>query len=327
MGLAVVVLWGAYAQSKPAASGGQAGATSSVSSGGAAGSAVRTVPGVEGSVATAGTTSSAASKSETSTAAGNSNSQSENISPGPNKPVDESKLLLTDSPASTSSQKIPTFGVWDLVRMVLVLGLVVALIYGVFYLLKKSANGKVVETNSMRVLGSLQMPGNRVLFVVEAGKQVFLLSGGDHTLSLVSEITDQESIDDIRLKAAAAAAGPKKAFSDLLSGMIGSITSQHTRAGMPARGSSSAGVRATSRGAASGGNAAGLATSARAASTAPVADSAGRNNDRAEYPPGEEVSTASLTSQLDFEAQSEDGGGGAPLQFLRQQRERLRRLQ
>ncbi len=110
-------------------------------------------------------------------------------------------------------------GITDLLRMVLVLAAVVGVIYLIFYLLKRSTRGRVVESDVFRLVGAKQLPGGRLLYLVEVGNQVFLLGSGDKDVHLVSEITDQESVDMIRLRAEAVPA-ERKSFAELLGGMF-----------------------------------------------------------------------------------------------------------
>lgn len=202
----------------------------------------------------------------------------------------------SQSPATSAGPVVAAFGIWDLVRMVLILGIVVGLIYGVFYLLKRGAGGRLPESNSMRVLGNLQLPGNRTLHLVEAGRQVFLVGGGEHGVSLISEITDQESLDDIHLKYQTASPGIRRNFSELLSGVLAS---------------------------------AGLSHRSNAAVSAEAAAEGTGNGQR----PRSSVQHASSSSMADEpELWSPQNGDTSkithgPVDFLRQQRDRLKRLQ
>lgn len=110
-------------------------------------------------------------------------------------------------------------GIGDLIRMVVVLAAVVGAIYLLFHFLKKANRGRFAESDVFRVVGAKQLPGGRLLYLVEVGNQVFLLGSGDRSVHLVSEITDQESVDMIRLRGETLAAG-RKSFSELLGGVF-----------------------------------------------------------------------------------------------------------
>ncbi len=57
------------------------------------------------------------------------------------------------------------------------------------------------------MLGSRSLAGNRALHLVEVGSSVYLVGASDGGVELIAEITDKESLDSLRLKAAEAARG------------------------------------------------------------------------------------------------------------------------
>ena len=140
--------------------------------------------------------------------------------------VDESSLRFADEGAENEGveqsqpSSINSFGVWDFARMVLVLGVVIAAIYLVFYLLKRASGGRLENSPVIRVLGSHALPNNKALHLVEVGRQVFLIGVGDDHPTLISEISDQESLDELRLNASTTAAESRGSFADMLSGFF-----------------------------------------------------------------------------------------------------------
>lgn len=138
-------------------------------------------------------------------------------------PVDERELTFgaeEDEQAGAQPGSIDSFGVWDFARMIIVLGVVIAAIYLVFFLLKRASGGRLENSPMIRVLGSHALPGNKALHLVEVGRQVFLVGVGDDSLSLISEISDQESLDELRLKASTTTAQTRGSFADMLSGFF-----------------------------------------------------------------------------------------------------------
>lgn len=142
------------------------------------------------------------------------------------EPVDERSLTFGDDAEENGDESgvqpgsINSFGVWDFVRMVIVLGIVIAIIYVVFYLLKRASGGRFENSPMIRVLGSHGLPGNKALHLVEVGRQVFLIGVGDDSITLVSEISDQESLDELRLKASTTTTERGGNFGDMLSGFF-----------------------------------------------------------------------------------------------------------
>jgi flagellar protein FliO/FliZ len=142
--------------------------------------------------------------------------------------VDESTLLLDGSSTggNATAPSVSPFGIWDLLRMIVVLGAVIGVIYGIFYLLKRGGKGKVVQNDAIRLLGSQALPGNRSMYLVEVGSQVFLVGSGGDTINLISEITDKETVDAVILRGAESSTDGKKSFGELISGMFKGGSSQ-----------------------------------------------------------------------------------------------------
>jgi flagellar protein FliO/FliZ len=139
--------------------------------------------------------------------------------------VDETELLIEDTQTGTDlvpeERNLNSFGMWDFVRMIIILAAVVGVIYLIFFLLKRTANPKMQNNELMRVLSTQTIANNRSLHLVEVGRQIFLIGVGDNSVNLVSEITDKESIDELRLRISEQTSGEKRRFKDVLSGLFG----------------------------------------------------------------------------------------------------------
>ncbi len=136
--------------------------------------------------------------------------------------VDESSLVIGESQAVEGSEglSVSAFSFWDLVRMVLVLGCVVGIIYGVFYLLKRAGSGKFEQSNLIKVVGSQNLPGNRAIYLVQVGMQIFMVGAGGESITLLGEITDKETVDTMILASGAAETGHVRSFGDILSSLV-----------------------------------------------------------------------------------------------------------
>jgi flagellar protein FliO/FliZ len=138
--------------------------------------------------------------------------------------LDETKMPISTTPQASgpASSNTPGFGIWDLLRMVLILALVIAAIYGVFYVIRRgSGQKKIAETELIKLLGSQGLPGNRWLHLVNVQKQVFLVGSSEGAVNLIAEITDQESIDELRFQAQTEAPLRNRSFADLIGGFFG----------------------------------------------------------------------------------------------------------
>ncbi len=100
--------------------------------------------------------------------------------------------------------------------MLLILAAVVAVIYVLFWLLRRGSRGRIQENDLIRVLGSRGLSGSRALHLVEVGSSIYLVGSADGGVQLIAEITDKESIDSVRLKSAEAAPGGKRTFTQIL---------------------------------------------------------------------------------------------------------------
>jgi flagellar protein FliO/FliZ len=121
------------------------------------------------------------------------------------RPEEESLLILDpaeqeESGADQEVQGGPLVSSWDFLRMVLILAAVVGVIYLIFWLLKRGFRRQLPQNDLIRLLGTRNLSGNRALHLVEMGKQVFLVGSAEGSISLISEIRDQETLDSIALE-------------------------------------------------------------------------------------------------------------------------------
>jgi len=143
--------------------------------------------------------------------------------------LNESELVIPGSGAPAGNQGgaagtaqaapggTPGVSAWDFVRMLVVLGLVVGAIYLLFWVLKRGTRKKITENDLIRVLGSRSLSGNRALHLVEVGSSVFLVGASDGGVELISQITEKESLDAVRLKAAEEGPAGRRSFQQVLS--------------------------------------------------------------------------------------------------------------
>ncbi len=146
------------------------------------------------------------------------------VAQAPASPVDETTLALDDGAANPagnaanvgSSSIVPYF-----LRMVLVLGLVIAALYGVFALLKRSTKSNSTTDDYLRVLASVNLAVGRSVHVVGLGEKAWLLGSTDSSVNLLSTIDDKELIDALVLRAAASPETPRQDFLPMLLRSLG----------------------------------------------------------------------------------------------------------
>jgi flagellar biogenesis protein FliO len=143
---------------------------------------------------------------------------------------DENELVFEggeqSAPGTAAGEDdLSAFGIWDLLRMVLVLLLVVGAVYGLVMLLRRRVGADPDESDSpIRVLASRTLSGNRDIHAVMVGKTVLLLGGGDGGVQLLATLDDQETIDELVLAHSSTRADGRKTFGRILGNWIGNFT-------------------------------------------------------------------------------------------------------
>lgn len=161
--------------------------------------AAAVIPAVAQEAKTASTTTTPAQPAETDL-----------VIPEPGQPA-------TPVAAGQTTATAPGVSTWDFVRMLLVLAAVVGFIYLIFYLLRRGSGKKIQENELIHLMGSRSLSGSRALHLVEVGSSVFLVGSADGGVQLIAEITDKESLDSLKLKAAEQKTIGRRSFQDVLS--------------------------------------------------------------------------------------------------------------
>ncbi|MDR1352335.1 MAG: flagellar biosynthetic protein FliO [Treponema sp.] len=102
-----------------------------------------------------------------------------------------------DTPANSGITGNRLFAV---IRMVLVLALAAAAVYGVVFFLRRSARPQNERNSQLKILTSAHLGSNRYVYVVNVGARAWLVGAGEGGVSLISEVTDQEAIDAMILE-------------------------------------------------------------------------------------------------------------------------------
>ncbi|MDR0554419.1 MAG: flagellar biosynthetic protein FliO [Treponema sp.] len=89
----------------------------------------------------------------------------------------------------------------DVVRMVLILALAAAAIYGVIFFLKRASRRRGQSNPYLKILSSAQLGAgaNRFVHIISVGSQAWLVGSGEGGVTLISEIGDKEVIDALLL--------------------------------------------------------------------------------------------------------------------------------
>jgi flagellar protein FliO/FliZ len=134
------------------------------------------------------------------------------VSPAPTRaPVDEPYPGQGGTPAPSpapgnNNQKlqepVATVNTWDFINMILGLLVVVAIIYFIFFFLKKGMGRRIAENDLIKVLGSRILSGTKAIHVVEIGGAVYIIGSANDSVNLISEVDKKEALDAIKLAAA-----------------------------------------------------------------------------------------------------------------------------
>ena len=143
------------------------------------------------------------------------------LAPLPN----EADQKLGPDTGSTAAAPAPApstdITIWTYVQMVLILALVIGMIVGFLWFLRRlSGQGKGGDA-PIRVLHTQGLGGSRTLQVVEVADEVLLLGVADGGIQLLKDLTGTETGDAFRLRASRTPASGGKGFSDLLGGLMG----------------------------------------------------------------------------------------------------------
>ncbi len=107
--------------------------------------------------------------------------------------VDNAELPFTDR------RELPGVGFGDFLRMILVLGFVIALIYGFVWLLRRFTTQKGESEETINLLSTRPLKGDASLHLVEVGGKIYMLGSGSGGVNLLAEISDEDSVNEIRL--------------------------------------------------------------------------------------------------------------------------------
>ncbi|MDR2793393.1 MAG: flagellar biosynthetic protein FliO [Treponema sp.] len=111
-----------------------------------------------------------------------------------------------------------------ILRLVLVLAAVTAAIYGIVFLLKKVSRTSTLRGRFVKVLASVSLGANKAAHVIAVGSKAWLVGDTENGgVSLIAELTDQETIDAMLLEDSrrTAESARKAGFTNLFRSVVG----------------------------------------------------------------------------------------------------------
>jgi len=127
----------------------------------------------------------------------------------------ERNIIFGTEPALPAQNSGPS--IWAVIRMILVLALAAAAIYGVVYFIKRSSKQTATNDPFLKILASSHIGFNRYVHIASVGSRAWLLGASDGGVNLISEIEDKEIIDAMLLEDSKKSAETQSRFPDFLS--------------------------------------------------------------------------------------------------------------
>ncbi|WP_319561863.1 flagellar biosynthetic protein FliO [Marispirochaeta sp.] len=140
-------------------------------------------------------------------------------------PITEESIIFGDTETSenNTTEALEPGGnltIWSFVSMVLVLAGVVAAIYGLFFLLKRMAGRGYPDNDLIRILSTKSLSSTRSVHLISLGGRFLLVGSAENSVSLITEIDDKESRDEIDVFLAREDSSTKKSFKQLIGGLL-----------------------------------------------------------------------------------------------------------
>ena len=117
---------------------------------------------------------------------------------GASSHIDESTIILGETPIASPVQSTSSVGV--LLRMVLVLALAALAIYGVIFFIKRLARPQENQDPYLKILAKVSLSNESYAAVISLGAKAWLVGGGSGGLNLISEVDDVESLETLLLE-------------------------------------------------------------------------------------------------------------------------------
>jgi flagellar protein FliO/FliZ len=144
---------------------------------------------------------------------------------GNNQASDNTNTAVQTGTGTTTNNNSNNTGLWStigpFVNMILVLIAVIACIYGIVWLLKKSMRPGAENDPYLKKTASITLSPGKTVQVVTLQDKAYLLGVSDSSITLISEIEDKELIDAMNLNTPVGGKKPAN-FAALLASLTGS---------------------------------------------------------------------------------------------------------
>ena len=130
----------------------------------------------------------------------------------------ESELPIVDTGTNQAVETAEQTGsVWFFIRLILILILVIACIYAIVWLLRKSGNPKFAPDPYLKKVASLNLAPGKSVYIVSTPTQAFMIGVTDNSVNKIGEITDKDLIDMMNINVEKQPVDKPKDFASILS--------------------------------------------------------------------------------------------------------------
>ena len=112
--------------------------------------------------------------------------------------IAEQEIIIDGNTGTSPAVTGPSL--WSAIRMILVLALAAAAIYGVVFFIKRSAKPVAASDPFLKILASSHLGSNRYAHIVAVGDKAWLLGSSDGGVNLISEIDDRNVLNEMMLE-------------------------------------------------------------------------------------------------------------------------------
>jgi flagellar protein FliO/FliZ len=104
----------------------------------------------------------------------------------------------SDTPAA--ERTVETSSIWSVVRMILVLALAAAAVYGVVFFIKRSSKRSPESSPFLKILATSHLASNRYVHIAAVGSKAWLIGSSEGGVALIGEIDDKDVINAMLLE-------------------------------------------------------------------------------------------------------------------------------
>ncbi|MDR2734797.1 MAG: flagellar biosynthetic protein FliO [Spirochaetota bacterium] len=107
-------------------------------------------------------------------------------------------------------------GLGTFIETIVILSIFILGLYMLFRFLKRKRDFGIGNGETVRVLARQSLGGSKTVEVVEVGRRVFVLGAADAAVSLIAEISDEETLESLRLDFSREGSANTESFMDRL---------------------------------------------------------------------------------------------------------------